>query len=219
MINQKNAFNKIFLTVIVIAGWVAILFQFYLIVLHRNLSIPGTIVQFFSYFTILTNIVVAVCCTLVLLKPTSRWGKFFSQPGVLTAVALYISVVGLVYNLVLRFLWAPQGLQKIVDELLHSVIPILFLIYWLLFVQKAALQWKNAFYWLLFPFIYSIYILCRGAFTGLYPYPFMDVVVLGYKQVLLNSGYLAGVFLLIAILFIGIGKMFTRYRNKPERFQ
>src|SRR5665647_1640697 len=136
MNNQTSKFNKIFLTVIAIAGWFAIIFQFYLIILHRKLSLPGTVVQFFSYFTILSNIVVAICCTLVLLKPTSGWGKFFSQPVVVTAVTLHITVVGLVYNLVLRFLWVPQGLQKIVDELLHSFIPILFILYWLLFVQK-----------------------------------------------------------------------------------
>lgn len=219
MNNQTSKFNKIFLTVIAIAGWFALIFQFYLIILHRKFSLPGTVVQFFSYFTILSNIVVATCCTLILLKPTSGWGKFFSQPAVVTAITLYITVVGLVYNLVLRFLWAPQGLQKIVDELLHSIIPILFILYWLLFVQKDLLQWKNAFPWLLFPFIYSIYILCRGALTGLYPYPFMDVVELGYKKVLINSGYLVVVFLFVALLFIAAGKMLTGYRNKPNRFQ
>ena len=211
--------NKPFLSVIAIGGWFAIVVQFYLLMQFRKLSVPATILQFFSFFTILTNIIVAVCCTTLVVKPNSRWGHFFCRSGVLTAIALYIIMVGLVYNFVLRFLWAPRGLQKVVDELLHTFIPLLFILYWALFVHKNMLQWKNVFAWLLFPFFYSLYVLARGALTGLYPYPFMDVGELGYKTVLINCGYLVVVFFLAALLFIAVSKVSARYGSKRERFQ
>lgn len=219
MYDYSRKLNNPLVIFIAIAGWFAIIFQFYLAILNRKLSLPGTIVQFFSYFTILTNLIVAICTTYIAFKLNSTWGRFFSKPGILTAITLYIVVVGLVYNFILRFLWAPQGLQKVVDELLHTLIPLLFLLYWSLFVPKEGLQWKQVFRWLLFPFIYSIYILGRGTFTGLYPYPFMDVVQLGYKSVLINCAYLVIVFLFGALLFVGVGKVMATYSNKNSRFQ
>ena len=82
------------------------------------------------------------------------------------------------YNLVLRFLWDPQGWQLVADELLHTVIPLLFLLYWFLFVKRRNLYWKDAFLWLIYPFVYLLYVFFRGAITGLYPYPFIDVPAL-----------------------------------------
>lgn len=128
-------------------------------------SVPETIIRYFSFFTILTNILVTVCCTVLLLKRKSKRNSFFSSYKTLTSIALYITIVGLVYNVILRFLWKPEGLQFLVDELLHTVIPVCFILFWLFFVPKAGLRWKNIFPWLLYPLVYVIYILIRGAFS------------------------------------------------------
>lgn len=141
-----------------LVGWPVIL-QLYLIIVNRTASIPETIIRFFSFFTILTNILVSVCFTTVTLEWRSTWKKIFSKPAILSATTVYILVVGVVYNIILRFLWKPQGLQQIVDELLHSVIPVLFLLFWMAFVPKANLQWKAIFAWLLYPLLYLIYVL------------------------------------------------------------
>lgn len=197
-----------------LTGWFAVVFQLYLIIQNRVMSIISTIFQYFSYFTILTNILVALAFTFIVVAPDSRRGKFFRQPKVLTAIAVYITVVGLVYNLILRFLWAPSGLQLVVDELLHSVMPVAFVIFWLAFVPKGELQWKDVFPWLLYPLIYLIYILLRGAGTGRYPYPFIDVNTLGYSRVLLHCGGLFLVFFLLSLLFVGIGRVSAGRRAK-----
>jgi hypothetical protein len=114
------------------------------------------------------------------IKKKSRWGGFFSKPTVITAITLYITVVGATYNLILRSLWKPEGLQQIVDELLHVVVPLLFIFYWLFFAPKMSLRWKDVLPWLLYPLIYVILILFRGGLSGYYPYPFIDVNLLGY---------------------------------------
>src|SRR6516164_4465403 len=90
-------------------SWLTVAAQFYLILANRTASIPETIARFFSYFTILTNILVAVSFTLLFQRPRSRPWAFFLRPGTLTAFAVYISIVSIVYNLVLRRLWNPQG--------------------------------------------------------------------------------------------------------------
>lgn len=163
-------------------GWFALMAQFYLIILNRTASVAETVVRYFSFFTILTNLLCALCFTLLWYQPASKWGAYFKRSTVSTALAVYISIVGIVYNIVLRQIWNPEGLQMVVDELLHSVIPVLFVVYWLAFVQKEKLLWKNFLPWLLYPSIYLVYILIRGSLSGFYPYPFIDVDSLGYED-------------------------------------
>jgi hypothetical protein len=200
----------IFLIIGTVLGWFAVVFQLYLSIVNRITLVPETIVRFFSYFTILVNILVALCFTFNLLRSESTQGRFFARPGVQTALAVYIAVVGLTYNVVLRSLWSPQGLQYIVDELLHSILPVWFILYWLLFVPKQSLTWKDVFPWMIFPAVYCVYTLLRGSIGGFYPYPFMDVHVLGYQQVFFNVGGMIVLFLIISLLLVGIGKLNKR---------
>jgi hypothetical protein len=201
---------RIYIAIGAIIGWFAIILQLYLLIENRKLSLPGTIVQFFSYFTILTNILVALYFTVLLLKNRKEEGRF-TNPKATTAITIYITIVGIVYNLVLRFLWDPQGWQLVADELLHTVIPLLFLLYWFLFVKRRNLQWKDAFLWLIYPFVYLLYVFSRGAITGLYPYPFIDVPALGYNRVILNCGILFLAFFWLSLLFIAIGRKSKRF--------
>ena len=193
--------------IIVILGWFALITQFYLIILNRTVSVVETVIRYFSFFTILTNLLVALCFTFLLLNPKSKLGIFFSRITSLTAITVYILVVGMVYNLILRFLWAPKGLQLIVDELLHTVIPLLCVIFWWIYVRSKALKWKDAYPWLIYPLVYIFIILIRGAASGYYPYPFIDVNIIGYTKVFVNSGILAVCFLGISLLFIAIGRI------------
>src|ERR1017187_8548020 len=86
-------------------GWFSVVLQFYLIIINREASVPETIIRYFSFFTILTNLLITVCFTVLLCNPLSSWGRFFSLPSTLTSLAVYIVIVGLVCNGILRFLW------------------------------------------------------------------------------------------------------------------
>jgi hypothetical protein len=201
---------KFYLSLMAITGWFALVGQFYLIIISRQASVPETIVRYFTFFTILTNILIAVGCTVLLLKPSSRWGRFFAKNTTLTATTVNILIVGATYNIILRWLWKPQGLQYVVDELLHLIIPLLFILFWLVFVPKGGLKWSNIFLWTVYPIAYLIIILIRGEFSGYYPYPFVDVTKLGYPQTLINSGGIAVAFIAVALLFVGIDKLMRR---------
>ncbi|HEY5391406.1 MAG TPA: Pr6Pr family membrane protein [Hanamia sp.] len=197
---------------IMILGWIAVIGQFYLIIMNRTASVGETIIRFFSYFTILTNLLVALCFTFLLTKSSSALRSFFFRKSTLTAMTVYILIVGLVYNLILRFLWQPQGLQFVVDELLHTIIPILCLIFWWQNERTKNLEWRNIFPFLIYPLLYILIILVRGSFSGFYPYPFIDVKLLGMSKVIINSGLLAICFAVISAIFIGI----TRYKQSKR---
>ena len=95
----------------------------------------------------------------------------------------------------------------VVDELLHSVIPIMVIIYWRLFADKVSLHWRALPWYLIYPLTYLIYILVRGEFSGFYPYPFINVDQLGWATIIRNMLGLFGVILFLSALFIGWGKM------------
>ncbi|MEO6187639.1 MAG: Pr6Pr family membrane protein [Ginsengibacter sp.] len=213
MNSRKVSFSKIFLLLISLSGCFALIAQFYLIIANRTASVAETVTRYFSFFTILTNLLVIICSTILFFGKDRSKNTFFYRPQTIAAIAVYITVVGLVYNLILRFLWQPQGLQFVVDELLHTIIPILFILFWLLFVPKSGLRLKDIFPWLLYPFFYIIYILIRGAFSGFYPYPFINVNELGYNKVFLNSGILVAVFVVFSLLFVVIGNLIIRRSN------
>ncbi|HLK27526.1 MAG TPA: Pr6Pr family membrane protein [Puia sp.] len=195
---------------IAVIAWAGVVLQFYIVTGNwagLGLSpIEGTI-RFSSYFTILTNIIVALSLTIALLKPQTRFGIFFRSNSNQTAIAMYIFVVGLVYNLILRKLWAPEGLQLIVDNILHSIVPLLYVIYWLVYIPKQKMQWSKAVSWLLYPALYFAWVLIFGFITRFYPYPFIDVNVLGYPKMFMHAGILLIVFLILGFAAIAIKKV------------
>jgi hypothetical protein len=187
----------------VIGAWFALVAQFYLSTKNALVPVDESVIRYFSFFTVLTNIIVAVCFTVLLFK--KEGSSFFTKPATLTATAVYITVVAIIYNLILRFTWEPKGLQMVVDELLHAIVPLIFVVYWLMYVSKNTLKWRDTFSWLIYPFIYLMFILFRGSVSGFYPYPFVDVVKYGYETVFVNCFYVMLVFLGLSFLSVWIG--------------
>jgi hypothetical protein len=194
--------------------WLALILQFGISIpaqIKTGYSLPGAIIQILSFFTIQSNLMVGLSLWALLLKPSNALHKFFLRGYVLGGIGLYIIVVGLVYNIVLRNLWAPEGLLKVTDELLHTINPLLFVIYWLISVARHdKLKWRQSLNWLWFPFLYLVYTLIRGSVTKLYPYPFIDAAKLGYARICINSLVLLVVFLVLGLLLIFITRVFKR---------
>jgi len=199
-------FYRIFLAVLAVLAWFALAAQLYIIMRYRTSSVGATLVQYFSYYTILTNIMIAWVCTVLFIRREDTSGR----KKVLTAILVYILTVGLTYNLMLRSLWKPEGLQLLADNLLHSIIPVLYLVFWLIFVKKHTLQWNNFLPWLIYPLLYLIYVMIRGAIFGVYPYPFIDVAQIGYQKALLNAVMVTGVIVIFSLLSVGYTKFFKK---------
>lgn len=183
--------------------WFALVLQFFLLLKigdPQGSSPLRLTVNFFSYFTILSNLLVALCTSVAVFRPQGTAGAFLTSAGVRSAVAVYIFIVGLVYNLVLRQIWNPTGWQWVVDNLLHVVVPVLYIAWWYFITPGKQLTWKNIPAWLIFPAIYLLYSLVRGSLTGWYPYPFVDAATKGYKTVAINAALV-----LLAFMLTGAG--------------
>jgi len=202
---QANTIRRIYVVVLACVGWFGLVLQFPLSIATsraNGMALSGAIVAYFSFFTILTNLIVALGLTCSLAAPDSRWGRFFSSTVVASGTALYITVVGAVYSLLLRRLWDPECFQKIADIILHDAVRVLYVVYWMLFVPKGGLRWKDALSWSIYPLVYLAWVLIRGAVSGRYPYPFIDVGALGYTHVLFNAVLLLASFMVAGLAMV-----------------
>ena len=189
-----------------IVGWLGLIAQYVLSLEAGSRSVFGSTVVFFSYFTILTNVLVALALTAPALRPDSRLGRWTASEGVRAAVAMYIAVVGLIYHLLLDATWNPQGLLFYVNQVLHTVMPIAFVLDWLLFVPKGRLRWTDPVKWLAYPLLYGLWTVIHGLLIGWYPYWFIDIGALGWSRALVNFGALLAFFLALGLIVAALDR-------------
>jgi hypothetical protein len=206
MHEQSKRTDAFFTILIALMGWFAVIGQMDLMLAHREAPVLEALVRFFSFFTILTNILVAISFSFRSVQPRASASHFFLQPAVQTSVTVYMIFVAIVYHVLLSHIWNPSGMQWVIDQLLHTLVPTLCVIYWFIYTPKNNLKWRDALPWLIYPLIYLAYVLIRGALTGDYPYPFINVLYYGYTRVLWNSFALLVAFLMLSLLMIAISK-------------
>lgn len=202
---------RLYRALFAVVGWGALGLQYAVLMGGGFTADPAALtVRFFSFFTILTNLLAALALTGPALAPDSALGRWSRSEGVRAAVAMYIVVVGVVYHLLLAQTWNPQGWQKVADTLLHTIMPLAFIGDWLLFTAKRRLRWIDAVKWLIFPLLYGVWTLAHGAMTGWWPYWFVDMDQLGAARVAANLTGLLGVFLLLGLAVVAIDRTLGR---------
>ncbi|MGY0385841.1 Pr6Pr family membrane protein [Nocardioides sp. WG-D5] len=177
-------------------------------------SSTGTVlVNFFSYFTIESNLFAVAGLVAGAAWALTRSGQEPVWVAVLLAAATtFMTITGLVYNLLLRGIalaatpWA--------NEVLHLIGPI-FLVADLLFAPpRRRLPWRTIAVVISWPIVWVVYTLLRGEFvvsplTGegwWYPYPFLNPHVQdGYLVVALYVAGIAAAFTLVAWGVVSVG--------------
>jgi hypothetical protein len=149
----------------------------------------------FAYFTILSNLLVGGVHLVLALRPERD--STLLRVLVLDAV-VSIAVTGIVFNLVLAQTVHPTGINAVANTLCHIVTPLLAVIGWLLFGPRGRVRGDLVLLSAAYPLAWLAFTLVRGAFIGWYPYPFVDVVALGYGRVAINC-------VVVAVLFLGLG--------------
>ena len=146
--------------------------------------------NFFSFFTIQSNIIgVAALFALVLVPRARRSPTFDAARG---AAVLYMAITGVVFALLLSGL--QEELQTTipwVDFVVHKLMPIVLVADWLVDPPRHRLPRWTVLIWLAYPLAWLGYTLVRGETVDWYPYPFVDVTKLGYDGVLARSVVLA----------------------------
>jgi hypothetical protein len=214
----KNSHALLLEFIIAIAALGAVATQFFFFMQDSSAASQttlGAVVGFFSYFTILTNLLVAV--TLL----GRIWARFAPQRvlrerwfdvSVASACAVYIVLVGIVYEMLLRELRTFTGAAAVANFVLHDFVPIMYVLYWLGCVRKGHLSVGNIVGWLVFPLVYASWVLARGAYTGRYPYPFLNAHQFGYLRVAANCVMLTVSIAAAGLLIVSVDRMLARLR-------
>ncbi len=206
---RRSARARWIAAVLAIIGWSALAVEFnFLLGDHRPPRIAHAAVEFFSFFTVISNLLVAAMLTASALGPPGR------SAGVLGAritagAVVYILMTGLVYTLLLR---QSHGslLGWLVDIALHQLVPLGYAFFWAAFLPKRRLDRRDAFRWLILPLLFAMVALVRGAITDEYTYPFLNPAHLGYPLVILNI-------VLLSLPFLGLGMIVVRVSGILER--
>ncbi len=153
------------------------------------------LVRFLGYFTILSNILVAVVTwTLALARDGDGTGWRVLRLTSLVGIA----VTGVVHWLLLRPILDLSGADYLADKLLHVVVPLLAVVGWVAFGPRGRVRRRDILASLAFPIAWLAYTLVRGAATGFYPYPFLDVDDRGYAAVAVACVGIAALFVALA---------------------
>lgn len=147
-----------------------------------NIQMGWSTANFFSFFTIQSNVLIALL--LLTIGIVNLLGITKSIASLRGALTLYISMTGVIYFLLLAGNeTALQTTIPWVNIVLHYLIPIVVVADWLAFPPKTNVPFKQAVIWLVYPAAYLLYSFTRGAITGWYPYPFLNPITTGWPNV------------------------------------
>lgn len=167
----------------------------------------------FAYFTVQSNLLVALSSLLLARDPgrstpLRRWLR-------LTAL-LGITVTAVVYHLTLSQLQDLSGAALVSDQLLHTVVPALAVLGWVLLGPRDRTSWRLVGLSLVFPLLWLALTLVRGTVTGWWPYPFVDVPELGWQRVLVSCAVVGAGYLVLAAVAHGVDRLLTRRSTATE---
>jgi hypothetical protein len=165
-------------------------------------SVAASVWVLFGYFTIITNVLVALLFTAI----GAGWR---APPRLVAGLALCIALVGVVYALLLHGLEL-AGSSPLANVLLHMATPALVPLFWLAYVRKGTLAWRDPLFWGIYPLAYFVYALARGAVSGRYAYPFMNVGALGGMRVGMNVVAIGAGFLLAGWAMVALDRWLGR---------
>lgn len=169
-----------------------------------------SLVNFLSFFTILSNLVAAAALILAA-RPGTRpaW-----LDRLRAAAVLYLATTGVVFATLLADL--PVELQLTVpwvDTVLHRVVPVLVVLDWLVDPPRHRIRVTDAAGALLPPLAWTGYTLLRGPIADWYPYPFLDPRPDGYPEVALTCLLVAVGMAGLAALVAGAGNWLAARRG------
>ena len=185
----------------------AVLVQLFAVTVAQGLSI----VNFFCYFTNLSNIMISIVFIVSAVRLVrGKTDPSDSDVAIRGGAVVYIVFVGIVFNTIL----ADGDVGPVipwVNVVVHMIIPIAGLVDWIIWAPRRTLPFTVTFWWMIWPVVYSLFSLVRGAITGFYPYPFYNPAASGgYGGVALWCLALIVSFFVLAVALWGIARLRRR---------
>jgi hypothetical protein len=154
---------------------------------------------------VLANVFVAV---VMLLNVARRNRPLKWEPELRGSAVVAVVAAGLLHAMLLGGLPAASG--QVVNRLLHIVVPALAVLEWVLVASRRSPRWWATFAGILFPSLFFVYTLIRGAWVGWYPYDFVDPTVGGFGALLAGLPQIVVAFLAVSAVVMSVGALRQR---------
>lgn len=204
---QPSRLGRLAAGAIALTGLVGLAVQF-AASLDRTGSAGAALWAMLRYFTIIGNLLAVLVMGGIALGLRAA-----ARPAVIGGIALLMLLICMVHATLLRDLLTLSGGAHLAEFLQHRVMPLLVAAHWLLFARKGGVRAHDVLRWAAIPLAYAVYALGRAALDGRYPYPFMDVALLGWGRVMLNLAAIALGFLLSGAILFWIDQILGRGRR------
>ena len=163
-------------------------------------SLLGTLWGQARYFTNLMVYLTGAYCAVIAYR-----GEIKSVSWV-SGITTWIVMVGLVYQVLLAKDHNPSGIKAVINEIQHAGVPAAMLLFWLAFVSRGDLIYRQALYWIACPLAYAVYATARGLGDGVFPYFFLNPDKTGWLGVLAYIIGLGAIFYLAGALLVWISR-------------
>ncbi|HXH79585.1 Pr6Pr family membrane protein [Nocardioides sp.] len=164
-----------------------------------------------SYFTIWSNIAVAVAVTLLALDPLR---DTVARRVLRLSSLLMITVTAIVYQVVLAPGIDVEGWSLLTDPILHAVTPLVTVVVWAVWGPRGWITARLLPGALAVPLLWIVWMLARGAVLDDYPYGFANVVELGYATVARNLFFVLLFALALAAIFWRVDIVLRKRRSR-----
>ncbi|SDI77770.1 hypothetical protein SAMN05444157_0111 [Frankineae bacterium MT45] len=172
--------------VLLVLDSLALLYEMY----AQALGGTAAFLDFFSYFTILSNLFAIIMLAIMLGDSRPLYWNLIR--GAITSYMVFTSLINRVFLTSTPF----DFTSNIPDTVLHVIAPLGVLWLWFAYPPRRV-AWADIRYWYIFPVVYVIFTLLRGPGAGWYPYYFLDPrQVGGYPRV--------GISVALLMLLIGV---------------
>lgn len=188
------------------------------------------------YYTLLSNVLCEIymlSCLIKEIRGFRAWNTQIQSEGVVLAhlkgaITLCILVTFLIFHFLLAGGSFSMGsgaggayLNSLSNRIVHYVVPLMFVLDWLLFDVKGTYTHFDPVKWIVIPYVYLAYALIRGAVGGAvfhggskYPYFFLDGPKIGWFNVFAYVAVLTIFFVILGYVIYGIDYRLGKLSNK-----
>ena len=222
---ESPGYGRVFFWINAIVAWCAVVLSFALSISGHyvdaadpaKVSILGNTVDgidtpwerlfdWLTYFTILSNLLVAVVLTMLIARP-AVFARRDATGGLWRVLrldsVLMITITGLVYNLLLAEA-GKSGWDLLSNTLLHWVVPLLTPIVWIIAGPRGLISLRTIALAMILPLVWAAFALLRGLTVGAYPYSFLDLGANGVASVVVFVAVILVVAVLLALLLMAV---------------
>jgi hypothetical protein len=167
--------------------------------------------HYFSYFTIDSNLLAAALFLILAVRRGQRSAGFEMARGV---GVICMTVTGIVFSVLLSGTDVDTAIPW-VNDVVHSVMPIVVAVDWLLDPPRMQLTYRQGLRWVIYPAIWLAYTLVKGPIVDKYPYPFLDPANGGYGTVAIYVVGILAVMALVCLAAVWVANAAGRRGQEP----